>query len=320
MEIVESADAAQGPAAADASCARANGSEVPLAPGEVTNALIEEVRQWKRSTCSTCSNSAMFYCCFCCKPAGVPEGVEVPVVRLPFGQCDVIFADAPKKATGIHAKVLAPDQVRLVDLFTKDDHSNRTLSRGVSGSSSCAPTATVRDMPQYDIARTFVLYPDDQSITVSDLRELDVPLEELTLVLIDSPWKRSQALRQSPGLAELRSVRLTKPPTSQFWRYHDEGGECVSSIETLALVCAELDPRGSQDSQRPAVEEEPLLYLFSRQLAQIRLHCGDGAELPSDPAAKRRRQEKVRQKDRPRKQLGLAVGASDGGGECVGSQ
>merc|ERR1712050_191745 len=127
-------------------------------------------------------------------------------------------------------------------MFTSDDHSNRTLSRGSTSSSSCLATATVREMPRYDKSTTFVLYPDDDSMTVSDLREMGRPLKDITLVLIDSPWKKSLGWRQSPGLAELRSVRLTKPPVSQFWRYHDEGGDCVSSIETLALVCAELNP------------------------------------------------------------------------------
>merc|ERR1712217_637893 len=135
----------------------------------------------------------------------------------------------------------------------------------------------------YDSSNTFVLYPDEGSMTVSEVRDSGRPLGEITLVLIDSSWKKSQGLRQSPGLAGLRSVRLTKPPISQFWRYHDEGGEAVSSIETLALVCAELDmarPPEQRCQQKLCPEKEPLLFFFARQLAQIRRNCPKGAELP----------------------------------------
>ncbi|CAE7255867.1 unnamed protein product [Symbiodinium sp. CCMP2592] len=82
----------------------------------------------------------MFYCPFCCTPLGVPEGVTVPRARLPFARCDIIFDDAPKKATSIHAKVLAPEQVRLIDLFTTEANTNRTLSRPGGGSATKALT------------------------------------------------------------------------------------------------------------------------------------------------------------------------------------
>merc|ERR1711879_749696 len=124
------------------------------------------------------------------------------------------------------------------------------------------------------------------------------------------------SLAQSPGLAGLRSVRLTKPPISQFWRYHDEGGDCVSSIETLALVCAELDPARPPEQrcqQRLSPEEEPLLFFFARQLAQIRRNCPAGEDLPSNPAAKRRRQEQKRQKERTKKQVGVPASTQEDG-------
>merc|ERR1719343_1745311 len=89
----------------------------PQPTAVLEEALAGEVVRWSRVTCPGCKLSGMFYCPFCCVPLGVPAGVEVPRVKLPFGRCDVIFDDAAKKATSMHAKVLAPDQVRLVDLY-----------------------------------------------------------------------------------------------------------------------------------------------------------------------------------------------------------
>merc|ERR1719453_3001378 len=145
----------------------------------------------------------MFYCPFCCMPLGVPDGVSVPKVRLPFRRCDVLFDDAPKKATGVHAKVLAPAQVRLVDLFTNDSCKNRTLSRKAASVTSDMklPDATfpdmavVREIPDYDPEATVVLFPDEGSVP---LGEAGLDTSRSILVVIDAPWRRAQALRKDP--------------------------------------------------------------------------------------------------------------------------
>jgi len=330
-----------GEAVAAASCEGGGQRPQVVGGGE----LADEVARWCREECPGCNQRAMFYCPFCCRPLGVPEGVTVPRVRLPFLRCDVVFDDAAKKATSVHAKVLAPEQVRLIDLFTSDGSANRTLSRnggaacaeapregdappdGAAG--SAADTATVREIPEYDPRTTAVLFPDDGSLPLGEIpASWDLaPPSAMTLIVIDAPWRRAQVLRKHPRLASLRSVRLREPPTSRFWRYHAEGRGCVSTIEALAAVARELEAPPAAAAEAPAAEaadssaavaqdlapapapDHPLLFFFARQLAHIAARSGSKAELPTDEAAKERRSARVRQKDRAKRMRPL--GAAD---------
>ncbi|CAJ1374127.1 unnamed protein product [Effrenium voratum] len=280
----------------------------------VPDALAGELSRWRREVCGTCGTSAMFYCPYCCTPLGVPEGVMVPTARLPFARCDIIFDDAPKKATSIHAKVLAPEQVRLIDLFTGEGNSNRTLSRpagstgpkemGKCQSPQGEAESVLREIPEYDPHATLVLFPDDSSATYHEVTSENglAPLDGLTLVVIDSPWKRAQVLRKHPRLANLRSIRLGHPPPSRFWRYHSEGTGCVSTVEALAALAKEVSSEGGSASGAAGLDpmlEDPLLFFFVRQFAYIsERHVSAGAERPMDATAKQRRMDQVRQKDR----------------------
>lgn len=246
---------------------------------QVPAKLSEEISLWVRATCPGCGQSAMFYCPFCCGAVGVPAGISIPQVTLPF-RCDIIFDDAPKKSTGIHAKVLSPEQVRLVDLFTKDGVSSRTPSR-------CGEA--VRAVPDYDAQHAVVLFPDDGALTLPELACLPQDLARMTVIAIDSPWRRAQVLRKLPQLKQLRSVRLSQPPASRFWRYHAEGPGCVSTIEALAAFAREA--QGTADSGL----DDPLLFMFARQFAQIAARSS--GELPMEAAAKERRSDRVRQKE-----------------------
>lgn len=265
----------------------------------IPESLAGEVSQWRRTECPGCQHSAMFYCSFCCTPLGVPDGVNVPPVKLPWRRCDVIFDDSPKKATSVHAKVLAPAQVRLVDLFTNDASSNRTLSRHGAGYEEAHPaTAVIREIPEYDPSSTAVLFPDEGSVPIT---ELEVPSGlELTIVVIDAPWRRAQVLRRHPRLLPLRSVRLREPPPSRFWRYHAEGSGCVSTVEALAALRREVSSGDGGDTPQDAWED-PLLFFFVRQFAHIASQRRGDPDLPTDEAAKDRRSARVRQKDRAKR-------------------
>lgn len=300
------------------------GDAGPPLRAAVAEALAAEVERWQRSACPRCGQRAMFYCPFCLSALGVPEGVELPRPRLPFMQCDIVFDDAAKKATGVHAKVLAPAQVRLIDLFTSDDCANRTISRHDSAGGPTetgddgGKAATIRQIPAYDPKAAVVLFPDDGSVPLSEVPgsvEFG-PTESLTLIVIDAPWRRAQVLRKHPHLAPLRSVRLSKPPASRFWRYHAEGPGCVSTIEALAAAVAELEEAGARGSAGEvaggaagAAEEQPLLFFFARQLAHIAARSAPGAELPTEEAAKERRSARVRQKERAKRLRPLGTAA-----------
>lgn len=261
--------------------------------------LVAEVSRWQREACPRCGQRAMFYCPFCCRALGVPDDVPVPEVSLPFQRCDIVFDDAAKKATSVHAKVLAPAQVRLIDLFTSDENANRTLSRrGADAWPSDAPSGppprgladvdvrTIREIPEYDPQRAVVLFPDDSSEILCEAvaRCGLATCGELTLVVIDAPWRRAQVLRKHPRLAALRSVRLAAPPASRFWRYHAEGPGCVSTIEALGAIVREAEamPLAASASSAAAAGQEAASSATAAAEAAPPL---DGAARPAPAAA-----------------------------------
>eukprot|EP00929_Paragymnodinium_shiwhaense_P002615 TRINITY_DN102917_c0_g1_i1.p1 TRINITY_DN102917_c0_g1~~TRINITY_DN102917_c0_g1_i1.p1 ORF type:complete len:368 (-),score=89.29 TRINITY_DN102917_c0_g1_i1:104-1159(-) len=302
---------------------------------EVPPGVLAEVSQWRRSSCSRCGQSAMFYCPFCCTAMGVPDGTTLPQVALPFRRCEVIFDDAAKKATSIHAKVLAPSKVRLIDLFTSDAANNRTLCRrgaeatgdgsgGKEASDDCEETAVVREIPEFDARTTAVLFPDEGSLTFEEARGKDLlcPAEELTILVIDSPWRKAQILRKHPRIAPLQSLRLQRPPESHFWRYHSEGAGCVSTIEALTAFTRELRSPSSSSEELvlsgPKFLADPLLFFFVRQFAHIvsvklRAKTAKGADLPMQATAKERRAAVRRQTDKPKAKRMKPMGQVDGG-------
>lgn len=171
-----------------------------------------------RVKCRQCGATSVHYCPFCQLPH-----VPFPEVHLPL-DVDVVFCDRPQKATGLHAKLVAPRQVRIVDLFTDAAH------KSLSGDG-------LRALPEYDPATTLLGYPGPESLTFSEL-----PPERLRaarrLIVIDSPWKKSHGLQADPRLACLPRVQLGPgAPASRFWRYHAEGdAKCLSTIEAVSAL------------------------------------------------------------------------------------
>jgi hypothetical protein len=168
------------------------------------------LKTWKRQPCPKCKRSYQFYCPVCYVPVGTPEDVAVPELALPV-QVHVWFHDKAKKSTAPHAKVLARGDVEIIPLPVN---------------------AEVNPQPAtYTRENTVVVYPTPDADTMTDL-----PREALegirNMVFIDSPWQKAPAILQDPALAGLRCVKLAKPPLeSSFWRYHQAGAGCVSTIE-----------------------------------------------------------------------------------------
>lgn len=172
--------------------------------------------------------------------------------------------------TGIHAAVLAPLSTRVVrypeDLLVEawgveqrgasstvnasagaEAHSERDIvagsgnqsdtSNGDDGNSSSSDPHSIIS---YDPATTVVLFPSETSVTMAEL-----PVHELLqltkVVVVDATWQKTGGVLQHPKLKHLRHVKLSEPPQeSRFWRYHNRGNGCVSTIEALVLVLSEF--------------------------------------------------------------------------------
>jgi hypothetical protein len=243
---------------------------------------------WKRAACPGCKKKCMFYCPFCCIVVGRPESAVVPAPRLPIS-FDIIFKDQQAKSTGIHAKVLCPDDVRVVNFPD--------------------------ELPDYDPDTTVIGYPSEQALTLWDMAPSELATVRRVL-LIDSAWKKSRGIVQHPKLRQLRHVKLHAPPReSRFWRYHGAGDGCVSTVEALRCFVMECDdiarraPGGAGVTalggaaqgeggvpwlRRCADDAEQLLFFFALQHQYIQeRHQADPAKrdkpLPMSGDAKRQR-------------------------------
>lgn len=50
------------------------------------------------------------------------------------------------------------------------------------------------------------------------------------VVFVDSQWHKVGSMLREPRLADLRHVRINNYHT-KFWRYQQEGPECLATIE-----------------------------------------------------------------------------------------
>ncbi len=175
----------------------------------MTEINVVQVSTWIRTICPTCQQSYKFFCPKCFVALGAPEGISTPVLDLPV-QVHIWFQDKLKKSTAPHAKVLAPNNVEIIPYPLSEEHQ-QTLD--------------------YDRETVFVVYPTNQSETLPEITPADLT-QLTTLVFIDCPWQKAPIILQDTKLAKLRCVKLATPPTqSKFWRYHQAGPGCVSTIE-----------------------------------------------------------------------------------------
>jgi hypothetical protein len=152
-------------------------------------------QSWQRTKCSTCQRSYKYYCPTCNVALGVPNGVHVPKMKLPL-QVHIFFQDKIKKSTAPHAKILAPNEVKIVPYPAMQDQS----------------------IPMYDRETDYVVYPTNQSETVYSLTPEDLGKMK-TLIFIDCPWQKAPVLMNTPELSHLRCIKLAQPPIqSKFWR------------------------------------------------------------------------------------------------------
>lgn len=172
---------------------------------------------WRRERCCN-GKSYCHYCPLCCSALGVPAGVAVPRLRLPL-KVSVLLRDGRQRSTSLHAKVLAPDDVTLHDLFDDADH-----------------------VPHFDPKRTVVAFPSEDACTWSELEGLEDVRE---VVLLCSPWQQAHRLAALAQVSQLRCVRIGQTGYgSAFWRVppHDAGaaGSHLATIEALVRLLQEF--------------------------------------------------------------------------------
>lgn len=137
-------------------------------PGEVFMASLQlasyaTLSAAARAPCKACGSSRMHYCPDCHVLVGVGRG-DVPTLRLPL-MVDVIKhpQEPSSKSTAVHAKLLAPDQVRMF---------------------------AFPDFPEYDATKTVLAFPADDAMDISDIPFATVE----RVVFIDSRWSQCRRM------------------------------------------------------------------------------------------------------------------------------
>ncbi|CCI42496.1 unnamed protein product [Albugo candida] len=206
-----------------------------------------------------------------------PTQVTVPQIDLPL-QLFIYFRDKVKKSTAPHARVIAPRHARIIPMTTSES-----------------------EFPNFDAEKTLVVYPTNTAATLFELDAISLSKIE-NLVFIDSSWKKAPSVLQHCSLSELRCIKLAHPPAqSKFWRYHEAGEGCISTIEAIELMLQEylLATNAANikiDTSISSSEISKLLFFFERIYVTIASkHEHD--ILPMHEQSKEKRRRHRNQKD-----------------------
>jgi DTW domain-containing protein YfiP len=158
---------------------------------------------------------------------------------------EVVLCDNIKKATGLHAKLVAPDDVTI------------TQVADVTGLSAL----------KFDPADTLLVFPSDDAVPCQEIMPGLSAFKRL--VLVDTSWQKTKSFVAHPSLAKLKRVQLQNPPkASFFWRWHDKGANCISTIEALLYILIEYADAITGSATEDCSELQ-LLYFFAMQSKAI---------------------------------------------------
>lgn len=254
-----------------------------------------------RVTC--CNSSRSLYCKECCRVL-VPDDIlpdsislrreakkngdinsEVTVdgrqrpLRLPFN-LHIVLDDRKGSATGLHAVALL------------NNCKENPESHAESGSVMLIDVANGDDIPNYEYQRSL---PEEHNNSIDPIKQSETafllfpsPVESVsiesvahqieTLVVLDCKWTKSSLYRKNANLMKLKKVHLSNTYTSHYWRWHNAGDGCVSTIEAIyyaAMEVSEQKYQQAQEQSRATLESHAadqrnlihLLWLFGHQRA-----------------------------------------------------
>lgn len=211
-----------------------------------------EAFQQERRTCPKCLSSAKFYCYNCYDPL-VDRPQAIPKIILPL-KVDVIKHrnEFSGKSTAVHARVLAPDHVRIIHFPF-----------------SVNPELTTTDLPVeeflgFDKARTLMLFPSKQSTTIEEIPDLE---QINRVVLVDGTWNHVPSMISHPAIQGIRHVKIDARLT-KYWRYN-KGDHHLATVEALYYFLVDyMNAMKAKGHQRPDFDEQlkgldNLLFFFA---------------------------------------------------------
>ncbi|KAH3762935.1 fibroblast growth factor 7 [Pelomyxa schiedti] len=143
------------------------------------------------------------------------------------------------KSTAVHAKLLAPTQVSIIDY---------------------------PNVPDYSLSDHLLLYPSKTSVSLNELSLEDLR-QVRKLVVIDSQWHKANAVLRHPNLQKLRCVKIVTSKTL-FWRYQQHGDEFLATIEAIYQFMREHFEASQSSPYAGAYDNLLFYYSFFYNLIQ----------------------------------------------------
>ena len=196
-----------------------------------------------KEVCCSCNRSVRYFCSKCVTLSTQLEG-KVPFVTLPI-KIKIIKhrQELNSKSTSIQAKLLAPDDVEIIE-YTHDKIAELV---------EC-----------FDDASTVIFFPSENA---TDLHVYDSGTIKAAF-FIDGTW--NQAKSMVGKFAKATFVRISRLPCegTVFWRYQSLGRHALSTIEAIYYFLREID--ASRD-----VPLDNLLWFYSYFYGLIQTYYQD---------------------------------------------
>ncbi len=215
---------------------------------------------------SCCNSSRSLYCKECCRllvPDEVlPDSISLRrshadtdirrrPLRLPFN-LHIVLDDRRCSATGLHAVALLNNDeenseinddlgsVKLIDVANGDDIANYCDYQRI------IPEKDNNSIDPVEHPETaFLLFPTPgESVPIESVAE-----QMETLVVLDCKWTKSSLCRKNANLMNLKKVHLSNTYTTHYWRWHNAGDGCVSTIEAIYYAAMEVSEQKYQQQQ-----------------------------------------------------------------------
>jgi len=271
-----------------------------------------------RRTC--CNSSRSLYCKECCRLLVPDDVLPDPIslrrevkdtggnneithdttadniprpLRLPFN-LHIVLDDRRCSATGLHA-------VALLNSGEENPKSADDL-----GSVTLIDVANGDDIPNYDYNSIDPIEQSETAFLLFPSPGESVPIDSVahqmeTLVVLDCKWTKSSLCRKNANLMKLRKVHLSNTYNTHYWRWHNAGDGCVSTIEAIYYAAMEVSEQkykqllSSEDQCTFTLQDHladqsnlmHLLWLFGHQrAATFQAANRDGKPAPGSAEAK----------------------------------
>ncbi|KAJ3432461.1 dtw domain-containing protein [Anaeramoeba flamelloides] len=199
-----------------------------------------------RKKCPNCERTCKFYCPHCFTI--VNEINKIPQLTLPL---KTYIVHHPKekvsKSTAIHAKVLAPESVEIIEFPLGLD----------------ALVENSENDQAFDLNSTLLLFPSEESKPISEVDWGKIK----NVVFIDSTWLQTRRILRDPRIKNLPKIQINAHKT-RFWRHQKVSDYCLATIEAIYFFFKEFVAHKNNGKYEGQVDNLLFFFEYTFQLIQ----------------------------------------------------